>query len=625
MAFNPGDRIGQYRIEAQLGHGGMATIYKAHHARLARSVAIKVLHPAFTRDQNFLARFQREAQIVAGLEHRHIVPIYDFDEIDGQPYLVLKYIEGETLKAIIERAALPLNEIIRIMTPIADALDYAHGQGVLHRDIKPSNILIERDGTPYLTDFGLARMAHIGDSTVSADVLLGTPNYISPEQALGRKDIDARADVYALGVVLYELVTGRVPFSADTPYAVIHDHIYAELPKPSAINPQIPDAIEAVLVKALAKAPEDRYESAGALVSAFRDAVAASGLEQREPLVKVASPPAAGPQLLKHDQPTALTPAPQPQPAEPQLPEKPKRQREVEASWDFSFENVERALDNLGTQIHDIVGDGIDRLEGKDLDLAPPDDYSAARRRAERSVKNRSEFFAHVASFAAMNLFLWALYFFSSASSGGGFAWPLFVTFGWGAGVAAHAIDVYAQTGRRGIERTRRIHEGLRERYGDGWWETVKRAELRHARNQIDKPYQDRVELGQHIAFYVMINVMLWMLFLSGSPFIAVNETGSMEILRFPWPLMVTFFWGIGLVADVTEKLNLRRNERAIEREMEAERRQLYGEKAKRDSYYDDDADYSIEEPLDVRLTGDGELTDSMIDEIKRQQRPKRR
>ncbi|MFQ3567501.1 MAG: protein kinase [Aggregatilineales bacterium] len=625
MAFNPGDMIGQYRIEAQLGYGGMATIYKAHHARLARSVAIKVLHPAFVQDRNFLARFQREAQIVAGLEHRHIVPIYDFDEIDGQPYLVLKYIEGETLKAIVERGALPLSEILRIMTPIADALDYAHGQGVLHRDIKPSNILIERDGTPYLTDFGLARMAQIGDSTLSTDVLLGTPNYISPEQALGRKDIDARADVYALGVVLYELVTGRVPFSADTPYAVIHDHIYSELPKPSAINPQIPPAVEAVLVKALAKAPEERYESAGTLVAAFRDAITSSGLEQREPLVKAASPPITRSQLFRDDQPTTPFPTPQPVSAAPPLSEKSKRHREVEASLDFNFENIGRTLGNLGSQIRDVVEDSIDRLEGKDLDLAPPDDYRAARSRAERSVKNRSEFFGHLASFVAVNLFLWALFLFVLAP-GGGFPWPFFVTFGWGAGLAAHAIETYAQTGARGIERTRRIHEGLRERYGDGWWETVSRAELRRARNQIDKPYHDRVELGQHIVVYVMINVMLWLIFLSAGPFIAVDEPGLMEILRFPWPMFVTIGWGIGLAADAAEKLSSRRNERAIEREMEAERRQLYGEKAKRDSYYDDDDDdYSSDDQLDVRLTGDGELTDSMIDEIERQQRLKRR
>jgi len=297
----------------------------------------------------------------------------------------------------------------------------------------------------------------------------------------------------------------------------------------------------------------------------------------------------------------------------------------VEAAWDLNFENIGRTLGDLGSQIRDVVEDGIDRLEGKDLDLAPPDDYGAARRRAERSVKNRSEFFGHFASFVAVNLFLWVLYLILLAP-GGGFPWPFFVTFGWGAGLAAHAIETYAQTGARGIERTRRIHEGLRARYGDGWWETVGRAELRRARKEIDKPYNDRVELGQHIVVYVMINLMLWLLFLSSGPIIALDEPGVMEILRFPWPVFVTFGWGIGLAIDVAEKLSSRRNERAIEREMEAERRRLYGEKPKRDRYYDDDdAYYSSDDQLDVRLTGDGELTNSMIDEIERQQRPKRR
>src|SRR5690606_9931903 len=220
MALTEGQVIGPYKIVEQMGQGGMATIYKAYHARLDRMVAIKVMHQAFLEDQNFLSRFEREAQIVAKLEHPHIVPVYDFAEHEGQPFLVMKYIEGQTLKALNERGALPLEEIVRIMPPIAAALDYAHRQGVLHRDIKPSNIILDNQGTPYLTDFGLARMAQSGESTLSTDMLLGTPHYISPEQAMGRRDLDSRTDLYSLGVVLYELVVGRVPFSADTPFAV---------------------------------------------------------------------------------------------------------------------------------------------------------------------------------------------------------------------------------------------------------------------------------------------------------------------------------------------------------------------------------------------------------------------
>ncbi|MFN8449627.1 MAG: protein kinase [Anaerolineae bacterium] len=184
MASLEGQTLGQYRVIEQMGSGGMATVYKAYHPRLDRYVAIKMLHEAFQEDKNFLARFEREAQIVARLEHPHIVQVFDFDEYNGRPYLVMKYIEGRTLKAELESAPLTLDDIIRIMTPVADALDYAHRRGVLHRDIKPSNIIIDSTGVAYVTDFGLARMAQLGDSTLSHDVLLGTPHYISPEQAM---------------------------------------------------------------------------------------------------------------------------------------------------------------------------------------------------------------------------------------------------------------------------------------------------------------------------------------------------------------------------------------------------------------------------------------------------------
>ena len=169
------------------------------------------------------------------------------------------------------------------MPPIGDALDYAHQQGVLHRDIKPSNIILDGNGVPYLTDFGLARMAQLGDSTLSHDVLLGTPHYISPEQAMGNRDLDARTDLYSLGVVLFELVVGRVPFSADTPFAVIHDQIYRQLPKPSSINPEIPAQVDAVLEKALGKAPADRYATASEMIAAFRAAIEQSGVNDLSP------------------------------------------------------------------------------------------------------------------------------------------------------------------------------------------------------------------------------------------------------------------------------------------------------------------------------------------------------
>ncbi|MFN8565777.1 MAG: serine/threonine-protein kinase, partial [Anaerolineae bacterium] len=219
MPLRPGDVVGSYEIVSLLGQGGMATVYRAYHARLNRQVAIKMIHPTYLDDQSWIARFEREAQIIAALEHPNIVPVYDFSEHAGEPYLVMKLIEGSTLKAMLANGALRVEDILSIAAPVAQALDYAHGQGVLHRDIKPSNLMLDRQMTPYLTDFGLARIAVAGDSTISKDMLMGTPYYIAPEQALKNGKVDYRADLYSFGVVLYELLVGKVPFSSGTPYS----------------------------------------------------------------------------------------------------------------------------------------------------------------------------------------------------------------------------------------------------------------------------------------------------------------------------------------------------------------------------------------------------------------------
>ena len=192
MPFAEGENVGPYRIMEQLGQGGMATVYKAYHAALDRYVALKVLHPAFHEDRTFTARFQREARVVAKLEHPNIVPVYDFAEHETRPYLVMKYIEGETLKARLSRGPLSAVEITQVVDSVGSALAYAHRQGILHRDIKPSNVLISTDGQMYLADFGLARIAQAGESTLSSDSIMGTPQYISPEQARGDKDLDFR-------------------------------------------------------------------------------------------------------------------------------------------------------------------------------------------------------------------------------------------------------------------------------------------------------------------------------------------------------------------------------------------------------------------------------------------------
>ncbi len=278
MSFNVGENAGPYRIIEQLGQGGMATVYKAYHASLDRYVALKVLHPAFHQDQTFAARFQREARVVARLEHQNIVPVYDYAEHEGRPFLVMKYIEGDTLKARMSQGPLTAGEIERVVSSVGYALAYAHRQGILHRDIKPSNVMIAFDGSIYLTDFGLARIAEAGESTMSSDSIMGTPQYISPEQAMGKKDLDAGTDIYSFGVMLYEMVVGRVPFNADTPFAIIHDHIYTPLPPPRAVNPNVPESVQRVLLKALAKDRADRYATVEDLIKAFKDAWAESGV-----------------------------------------------------------------------------------------------------------------------------------------------------------------------------------------------------------------------------------------------------------------------------------------------------------------------------------------------------------
>lgn len=278
MPFAEGETIGSYRIIEQLGQGGMATVYKAYHPSLDRYVAIKALHPAFQEDPNFLARFQREARVVAKLEHPNIAPIFDFAEHEGRPYLVIKYIEGETLKARMSRGPLSVDEILKVIEAVGAGLFHAHKQGILHRDVKPSNVLLSNEGGIFLADFGLARIAQAGESTISSDMLLGTPQYISPEQAVGKRELDEGTDIYSFGVLIYEMLVGKVPFNADTPYAIIHDHIYTPLPLPRQENPAVSAAAERQLLRALAKERSDRFSDIETMVAEFKRAL------QEEPL-----------------------------------------------------------------------------------------------------------------------------------------------------------------------------------------------------------------------------------------------------------------------------------------------------------------------------------------------------
>jgi len=270
MSMTPGATIGPYRIVEQTGRGGMATVYKAYQPALARYVAVKVLPAFFAEEDGFRQRFQQEAIAVARLRHPNILVVFDYGEENGIPYLVGDYIDGGTLAEQVG-TPLPLDYSMGILAPIASALDYAHTRGILHRDVKPSNVLLQRDGTPILADFGLAKMMGSLSRLTGTGVAMGTPEYMAPEQAAGEA-VDAGADNYALAVVAYELLTGRVPFSADTPLAVLLAHLHKPLPLPRTVNPALPAAVEDVLLKGLAKNPAERYPTASAFILALSSA-----------------------------------------------------------------------------------------------------------------------------------------------------------------------------------------------------------------------------------------------------------------------------------------------------------------------------------------------------------------
>ena len=321
MPFKPGEQVGPYRIMEKLGRGGMATVFKAYHANLDRYVAIKVLHPAFMEDPNFLARFEREAKVVAMLEHPHIIPVYDFAENEGRTYLVMKFVEGETLKASLNKKPLTPEEGVQVIEAMGEALSYAHREGILHRDVKPSNVMMADDGKIFLTDFGLARIASAGESTLSSDMMIGTPQYISPEQAMGKRDLDEGTDIYSFGVLIYELVVGQVPFISDTPFSIIHDHIYTPLPLPRSVNPSVPEVIERLLLKALTKEREHRFKTIDEMVAAFKLAIGGEPLPDTWVDPATYTPPDAISAAFPTPPPTQTLETPQPGT------EKPRRRR----------------------------------------------------------------------------------------------------------------------------------------------------------------------------------------------------------------------------------------------------------------------------------------------------------
>ncbi len=284
-----GNKLGPYELLEEIGRGGMATVYRAFQPNVDRFVAVKVIHRSVASDSKSLDRFTREARLIAKLEHPHILPVYDYNGANDPPYIVMRYLPTGTLKDILERGQLPFHEVAFLMGQIASALDYAHRQGVIHRDIKPSNIMVDSDGNAFLTDFGIARIVEAaGEGLTGTGMAIGTPGYMAPEQGLG-VPIDHRADIYALGVMLFEMLTGKVPFSAETPMAVILKHINDPVPQIALVNPKLPPEVNHVVQRAMAKRPEDRYETASEMARALTAALGPADNPEPQQLRKTAS------------------------------------------------------------------------------------------------------------------------------------------------------------------------------------------------------------------------------------------------------------------------------------------------------------------------------------------------
>lgn len=293
-----GLQISKYKIVEHLGRGGMAEVYKAYHENLDRYVAIKLMHPFLASEEDFLSRFKREARAMAALNHPNIVDVFDFDAEGDVYYIVMEYISGGTLKDAQAELAesgtkMALSRAIQIVLEVADALAYAHSRGMIHRDIKPANIMLNDRNAAVLTDFGIAKIL-TGPSYTATGAMIGTPAYMSPEQGIGHPG-DERSDLYSLGVLFYQLATGKLPYDADTPLAVVLKHVNDPIPLPVQANPELPAAVSDVIYKSLAKDPDDRYPSVHDFAKELRQAVRNSHIDL-----------AAVPPSLLRDKPTPL-------------------------------------------------------------------------------------------------------------------------------------------------------------------------------------------------------------------------------------------------------------------------------------------------------------------------------
>ncbi|TVR23763.1 MAG: serine/threonine protein kinase [Anaerolineaceae bacterium] len=718
--------IGGYRVEQQVGSGGMATVYKAHQPKLNRPVALKVMHKMFSDDDGFISRFEREAQIVAALDHPNIVPIYDYAVHDNQPFLVMKYVDGQTLKDMMRAEVLTLDAIRAMMGAVCDALTYAHQQGVLHRDMKPSNILIGANGVPYLTDFGLARIIQHGESTLSVDAMLGTPHYISPEQAQGAA-IDARTDVYATGIILYELVCGRLPFTGDTTYAIIHKQIHAAPPLPSKLNPDIPPALERVLLKALEKDADDRYDTANQLFSAFEAALQASSVTALD-ATRVERAHKLG-DLISHHTPGGghySTAQGSSRPFAfynadgmksvivPVLPEDTPPAKHSLNEWlEIFIGRIREMVDDFRQQLHDRslrermntawqeiegdvkqvtavaqdqLGDGEARAEyarkgkkakkqDKKRKIAAPVasadlpgiraenmrdwglDEDSIRKRANARKGERTGLLIHALIFIAVIGLLFATqgrneqFFLDTIATNqtqfaidAGFeaavapqfgaalrqfaSIPIWLVVGlmWGGGLIAHILQVVDKTADfRLRQRRERTERDMQLVYGAGWRDIATPKNYNRIRKSNDRRAKRRLDLLTHIS-------NTFMMMLAATVALPPIEQGVKQIHAlntaspFPvdnWALIAYALLLIplvlhGLVYAIGGLFGIDNRELSIQAEVVRQQRESAAYKRKNDEFFHPDDTESDDLLPQVRLTADGEFTDSFLQKVNR-------
>lgn len=275
-----GKTLGDYRLDEIIGEGGMATVYKAYQLSLKRFVAVKVL---YYQEDTSLVRFEREAKAIAALRHRNILIIYEYGEYEGMPFIAMEYVAGGTLEDRLNGKPMEWRRVVELTIPVAEALHYAHSQGIIHRDVKPSNILMPQDDWPVLADFGLVKRSDDENALTLSGMFMGTPSYIAPEQARALQ-VDYRADMYALGVIMFEMVTGRLPFAYENPNKILLAHVMDPPPRPTELNPDCPPALEAIILRMMEKKPEDRFANLQETVAALREL-------QDQPAVSEPPPP----------------------------------------------------------------------------------------------------------------------------------------------------------------------------------------------------------------------------------------------------------------------------------------------------------------------------------------------